>query len=132
MTILEIDYDYYMLPEGMRELAEFIGFLNAPHAAFIKLTRFETENCVPPYFVAEDVKTVYLNTAVIPSVQGIEGAVLPRAEYDARLAEIVKDKCFGCAHYYEDGGDDLEGHRGNISLDGECSDFIKKTDDTEE
>ena len=132
MTILEIDYDYYMLPEGMESLAEFIGFLNAPHDAFIKLTRFETANCVAPYFVEEDVKTVYLNTAVIPSVNEIEGTVLSRAEYDARLAEVVKSKCVGCTSYYVDGGDNLEGHRGCLSLDGDCYAFTPKTGDSEE
>lgn len=130
MKILEIDYDYYYYPQGIDSMEAFVAYANAHYHSFIKLTRFETENCAFPYFVREDVKTVYANIADMGKITEAEVTVLPRAEYDARLAEAVKKKCLDCVYYEEDlDGDNMKGHRGKLTLDGECWGYERKKEE---
>ncbi len=121
MKILEIDYDYYYYPQGIFCIEEFIAYANKHYNTFIKLTRFETENCAFPYFISEETKQVYVNIATMEKISEAEVTVLCRLDYDIRLEQVVKQKCIDCVHYEEDNeGDNLKGHREKLSLDGEC------------
>ena len=127
MKILEIDYDYYYYPQNISCIDDFIKYANNNYNSFIKLTRFETENCAFPYFIREETKEVYVNVATMEKIIETEITVLPRLDYDIRLEQVVKKKCIDCVHYEEDAdGDNLKGHREKISLDGECWGYEKK------
>lgn len=127
MKILEIDYDYYYYPKGCSCLDDFIAYANKNFNSFIKLTRFETQNCKLPYFISEDIKEVYINIAAMEKVTEEDVTVLSRLDYEIRLEQVVKKKCIDCIHYEEDTeGDNLEGHREKLSLDGECWGYEKK------
>lgn len=127
MKVLNIDYDYYVYPQGIESLEAFIASLNADYNRFILLSRFETEKCAFPYFIREDVKQVYLNVANIDKIWEDEVTVLDRAEYERRLAEAVAQKCKDCVYYEEDlDGDNMKGHREKLTLDGECWSYRKK------
>ncbi|MBE6531452.1 MAG: hypothetical protein E7679_05130 [Ruminococcaceae bacterium] len=129
MKILEIDYDYYYYPDGITCIKDFIDYANKHYSSFIELKQFETENCVFPYLIKEDTKKVYINIANLNKIQEVEATVLYRFEYNVRLEQIVEMKCTDCIHYNEDiEEDNLEGHRGKISLDGKCSWYQKKDD----
>lgn len=129
MKVLNIDYDYYVYPQGIESLETFIASLNADYNRFILLSRFETEKCAFPYFIREDVKQVYLNVANIDKIWEDEVTVLDRAEYERRLAEEVAKKCKDCVYYEEDlDGDNMKGHREKLTLDGECWSYQKKED----
>lgn len=53
--------------------------------------------------------------------------VLCRSDYDIRLGQAVKKRCLDCVYYEEDlNQDNLKGHRGQLSLDGECLNYEKK------
>ncbi len=128
MKILVIDYDYYLYPEELTTIGDFISYANEHYNSFVKFTRFETENCAFPYFIEDDVVEVYINISTIKCFYEAEVTVLTRAEYDVRLAQVVNNKCINCSHYEEDlNGDNLLGHRGQITLDGDCWNFEKKT-----
>lgn len=121
MKVLRIDYEYYQYPEGIDSFSDFLQYLNENYAKFIPFVHFLEDNCIQPYFVQEDVRTVYLNISRINAVSEAEVTVLSRKEYDERLKKVVASKCVGCAKYEEDSqGDNLKGHRDHISLDGEC------------
>ena len=127
MKILEIDYDYYYYPQGIGSINAFVELVNKNYNSFIKLIRFETENCAFPYFIKEETKEVYVNVATIEKFSEEEVTVLCRHDYNVRLEQIVKKKCIDCAYYEEDlEGDNLKGHRGKITLDGECYGYEKK------
>ena len=127
MKILEIDYDYYYYPQDISCIDDFIKYANNNYKSFVKLTRFETENCAFPYFIREETKEVYINVATMEKITETEITVLPRLDYDIRLEQVVKKKCIDCVHYEEDVEDDnLKGHREKISLDGECWGYKKK------
>ena len=127
MKILEIDYDYYYYPKGVSCLDDFIVYANEHYNTFIKLTRFETQNCTFPYLISEDIKEVYVNIANMEKIREEDVTVLCRSDYDIRLEQVVKKKCIDCLHYEEDSEEDnLKGHREKLSLDGECWGYEKK------
>lgn len=127
MKILEIDYDYYYYPQDISCIDDFIEYLNAHYNTFIKLKRFQTENCTFPFFIEGEVHDVYLNVATMEKILEKEVSILSRLDYDARLEQIVKTKCVDCIHYQDDSeGDNLKGHRQKISLDGECWGYERK------
>ena len=49
------------------------------------MTRFETEKCAFPYFVAEDVKDVYVNVAAMGKITEEEATILDRVTYNKHL-----------------------------------------------
>lgn len=127
MKILEIDYDYYYYPGGISCIEDFIAYANEHYNTFIKLTRFETENCAFPYFISEETKSVYVNIATMKIINEAEVTVLCRSDYNNRLEQVVKKKCIDCVHYEEDkDSDNLKGHREKLSLDGECWGYERK------
>lgn len=127
MKVLEIDFEYYYYPEGISCIEDFIAYANAHYSSFIALTRFETHDCFYPYLVEEDTKEYYVNISFIGKIREADATILSRAEYDARLGQVVKNKCVNCTHYEENlEGDNLTGHRDKLSLDGECWMFEKR------
>ena len=125
--ILEIDYDYYYYPDGITCVEEFIEYCNDHFQSFIELTRLETENCVFPYFIREDVKRVFLNISTMEKVAETEVTVMCRLNYDTLLSIAVNNKCKDCVNYEEDTeGDNMKGHRDKLTLDGECWAYHKK------
>lgn len=129
MKVLRIgDFDYYCYPEGISNLEVFIAYANAHYHSFVKMRKLETNNCVAPYFIREDMKELYVNIAQMREVTELDNAViLERTEYEARLAQIVNTKCIHCKHYTEElEGDNLSGHREKLTLDGECWMYHKK------
>ncbi len=127
MKILDIDFDYYYYPQGIGCIEEFIAYANEHYNTFMELTRLETENCTFPYFIKEDIRTVYLNIATMEKISEAEATVLCRSDYDIRLAQAVKKKCVDCPYYEEDNqGDNRKGHREKLTLDGECRQYERK------
>lgn len=130
MKLLKIDYNYYCYPSGIDSLEELQKYLNANHASFIRLTTYKEEECVFPYLVKEGTDTVLLNISNISSVQEVDATILSRKEYDERLRHVVMERCVNCENYedHSNDGDNLRGHRSNISLDGACFLFKRNGD----
>lgn len=127
MKLLQIDYDYYLYPQGMTCVEDFIAYANQNYHSFIELTQFSMENCVFPYLIKEDAEKTYVNIAEIDQIKEVEATLLDRADYDERLRCVVAKKCVDCEYYIEgDSDDDLEEHRDRLSLDGDCAMYSKK------
>lgn len=127
MKLLEIDCRYYKFPAGVNTLEDFISYLSDKYNSFIPMDQYQTDNCVFPYFILDDVKTVYINVSQIDIISETEGEVLSREEYDCRLDRVVRERCVDCVFYEEATEKELlEGHRNMISLDGECIRYEKK------
>lgn len=94
------------------------------------LSYYKKEICSFPYFVNEDIKTVYINFSNISEICEEEVTVLSRSEYDKRLKTVVEHNCIDCEHYEEDMlEDNLKSHSVNINLDGFCHFYFKKESD---
>ena len=128
MKLLNIDWNYYEFPDGIKTIEEFIAFVNDNPHKFIELTEFSEKNCVYPYFIREETETVYLNVANIDRISEFDGKVLLRVEYERKLRELVKKKCMDCV-YFEGDPDNLDGHYDCMRLDGHCGRYKKKEED---
>ena len=129
MKVLEIDYDYYYYPNDISCLDEFVSYANENYNSFIKMKKFDTNNCVFPYFISEETKDIYLNIAKIETIGEVDVTILCKLDYDARLEQVVTKKCLDCIHYEDDmEGDNLKGHRDKLSLDGECWGYERITE----
>lgn len=120
---------YCEYPDGINSIETFVKYMNENYNSFIKLVRYKLDNCVEPYFIAEEKETVYLNVSSLVSVSEFECTVLPKEEYERRLQAVVSEKCVHCQNYVEcEDGDNLMNHRDTISLDGKCCMFEPKED----
>jgi hypothetical protein len=94
MKILEIDYDYYYYPQDISCIDDFIKYANGHYNSFIKLTRFETENCVFPYFIKEETKDVKPSQKEVKTstAKSTKTASKPATKKVVENAEVVEDK----------------------------------------
>lgn len=127
MRLLQIDHLYYTYPDGIDNLEDFIAFVNTSGTKFIKMTELPENHCVAPYFIREDAKTVYLNFVGVSRIEEISGKIMLQVEYERRLKEVVRTKCYDCVHFGGD-FDDLDGHCDSLSLTGECYLYRKNAD----
>ena len=107
--LLQLDTNYYRFPEGIKTADEFAKFANNSSQKFVKLTMYDWEHCLEPYFIEEDKKTVWVNLSKIFFIEEIDGEVLPRVDYERRLREVVRQKCLDCV-YFQGDPDNLDGH----------------------
>lgn len=129
MKVLEIDYNYYQFPQGITNVKSFVEYLSDKYHSFIPMIQYQTENCVFPYLIEEEIKEVYVNVSKIDKIYEVEATVLCHKEYDSQLDRVVKKKCIDCIHYEKDVEDgNLKSYRDKISIDGECWAYEKKTD----
>ena len=122
--LIQIDACYHAFPEGMETIEEFIEFVNNHEGKFIKMTRFNEAHCVAPYFIEEDSWPVWVNLSTAGYIYEVEGQILPRSEYEARLREVVREKCLDCVRFDGD-PDNLDGHCEILCLDGTCCCYKK-------
>ena len=126
MKVLNCNYEYYLFPDGINSLKEFVDYVNQHFNTFIPLVRLKTDNCVAPYFIEEDRQLSYVNFSSISSITEEEAEVMPRKEYDVRLEQTARTKCVNC-HYFE-ASEPLcdDNTRSFLCLNGKCSLFIEK------
>ncbi len=118
------EYKYYLYPEGCSGIEDFLKYATGQNHSFVRLSYLDNSNCRPPFFIREDIKTVYLNIATVSVICEEDVTVLSREDYDNRLKDVIKKKCFDCADYIE--GEDIESHRKMLSLNGECWNYEKR------
>lgn len=109
----------------MGSIEEFIKFINNTELKFLKLTRYNVEHCVAPYFIKEEKKEVYVNISRMAVIEEIDAEVMPRIDYESRLLQVVREKCLDCVNFLGD-PDNLEGHYQRLSLDGRSWGYRKK------
>ena len=130
MKMLKIDSEHYAFPEGIKTVEEFIEFVNNSSQKFIKMTMYSDMNCVAPYFIEEDKKTVYVNFGQVTWIEEVDGKVMLRIEYERRLREVIREKCVTCDHFKGD-PNNLDGHYDTLRLDGYCWRYENTSEDEE-
>ena len=111
--------DYYKFPADFADMESLIAFFNQTDKRFIRLTKWKDDNCAAPYFIEEEQEELYVNLQELFTVKVDEITVLPRAEYDRRLQEVIAQKCATCTRENCD-GDPLETRRDTLTLGGDC------------
>ncbi len=110
ITVQAFYYDvtYFMMPEGA---------LTA--GVPLAVTVLREVGCMAPYFTVESLSQETVTVDDLRRVYPVTAFVMPAAEYDDRLREIVVRQCPGCIRYGED-ATDLSGHHEEVSLSGQC------------
>lgn len=115
--------------DGIDSIDDFVSYLNKHYNSFIKLNCYVETDCVAPYFISDEVESQYFNVNLIRQVCEEEIFILSRDEYDAKLKEVVKNKCVHCIHYTEDTCTEDHGSlHEHLCLDGSCCGFEEKND----
>ena len=128
MKLLQIDNNYYAFPKEMKNIESFIDFINNTKQKFLKLTMYDEQHCVAPYFIEEEKKEVYVNISMMNIIEAVEGEVMPRIDYECRLHHVVREKCYDCVHFMGD-SDNLDGHYERLCLNGHCWAYEKKEEE---
>ena len=126
MKILKIGTDYYYYPQGISSLTEFIEYGNENFNSFISLVMLNEDNCVYPYFIAEETTEIYLNLSNVISISEIDATIYSKTEYETRLAQVIEKTCITCEHYEYDSKDNLKGHGEKLCLNGYCWGYTPK------
>lgn len=126
--LIKLDSDYYEFPENINSIEEFVEVVNKSDNMFIKMVMYLEDNCVAPYFILEDKKSIYINFNKVTYIEEIDVEILPRAEYELRLRKKVLEKCCYCARFKGD-YDNLTGHYDRLRLDGYCWGFEEKEEE---
>ena len=122
LNVLYFNDAFYQYPPGIRSLDDFVRALESCRTRFVRLVRFDCDNCVYPYFIAEDMREVYVSIQQIIEIEEDVINVLPRVEYDRRLAACLRENCADCAHFEGDWSPQaIAAHRTKMCLNGECS-----------
>jgi hypothetical protein len=122
-----------MYPEDISNIDDYIDYVNENFYRFMPMNELSLDNCVYPYFVEDDIKVRYINLSLVKSIFEDDVELLSRYEYDERLKDLQEEICVNCKHYYENpDGDNLEGHRDEMRLDGFCPNFEPINDDEED
>jgi hypothetical protein len=133
MKILILDGMPFMYPEDISNIDDYIDYVNENFYRFMPMNELSLDNCVYPYFVEDDIKVRYINLSLVKSIFEDDVELLSRYEYDERLKDLQEEICVNCKHYYENpDGDNLEGHRDEMRLDGFCPNFEPINDDEED
>jgi hypothetical protein len=133
MKILILDNLPFMYPEGIDNLEDFTEYANKNFYSFVQLNEISMKDCVYPYFVEDDITPRYVNLSLFKYYFEDDVELLSRYEYDERLKVLQEAICVHCKNYSEDDeGDNLDGHRDEMRLDGYCPNFDPIDDDFEE
>lgn len=114
-------YNYYAIPETYASPEEFLA--DAATRPTLVLTRLCETGCIAPYFIEEETELTHIRLTEPDRVHLIDAAVMPRAEYQARLGELICAQCPGCLHFTppaEGEAVDTTGHEKEMTLDGLC------------
>ena len=123
------DFLYCKFPENIKNIKEFIEFLNKNYHSFVEIESFVEEGCVAPFYIEEDLKIdkQYWNPSNIRNIKESEVFILCRSEYEEKLKKVISEKCAHCVNYSEDACEqDLKSHIEHIDLNGECYGYEKK------
>ena len=114
-------YQYYAIPEEYDSPAAFLA--DIARRPTLLVTQLRETGCIAPYFIEEETELTRVRLGEPDRVCLIDAVILSRAEYRARLTELIETKCHGCLHFTPpaDGEPiDTTGHEKEMTLDGLC------------
>lgn len=130
MKVLYIDSDYYYYPQEVNNFSELGSYLNNNYGKFIKLTRLCCDRTVPPFFIDEFKKDVYVNIADCSTAEEVNVAVMTKEDYKTSLNNAIDEICTACDSFNTekrccDCGEIQE----NMCLNGKCDTFSLADDE---
>lgn len=119
-----------LYPKEIHSIREFGKYLGDIGDKFIPLTFPSGNNCVYPYFIAEETCDFYIRPNSIVDFWEEEIVILERGDYDARINELISSVCNTCIHYSSHDDPENNHFRRNLCLDGTCRSYEKIGDES--
>lgn len=123
--------EYYLFPTSFPDETSFIEFISQDTCSYIELTKLSEYVRWPqacfPYYINEDCRICKIKIGLGAEIEFVEVTLLPRKEYNDRLANIFNEKCYTCRYSNNWHIEVLEHGGNNINLDGKC-DMYQKLD----
>jgi hypothetical protein len=91
------EMEQYLYPDNISTLDQFMQEIVAKSDGFVKLQYLNNDSETNPFFVSEDVKTVYVNFNNLTTIEEDEVMLMSDAEFEEQLAPFTFDICKGCA-----------------------------------
>ena len=111
MNVIYYFSNYYLLPDKFRNADEFAGSVKKWDK--LRLERLVEDGCIAPFFIQGKTKTEDVVFEEPSQIFPVEAEILPKSEYQTRLAALSEDYCKGCPKYKGLPSDEM-------SLDGMC------------
>ena len=90
------EVEFYLYPEGISSLDEFVEKVIVPGNGFVKMQTLNDDAGTAPFFIRDDIKTVYVNFNNITTIEEEEVMLMTDAEFEDQLAPFTDDICAGC------------------------------------
>lgn len=90
------EMEFYLYPEGISSLDEFVEKVVIPNEGFVKMQYLNDDAGTAPFFIRDDIKTVYVNFKNITTIEDEEVMLMSDAEFEDQLAPFTDEICAGC------------------------------------
>ncbi len=90
------EVEFYLYPEGISTLDDFVEKVVIPNDGFVKMRYLNDDAGTAPFFIRDDIKTVYVNFNNITTIEEEEVMLLTDAEFEDQLAPFTDEICEGC------------------------------------
>lgn len=91
------ELDLYLYPDHINSLDQFISEYVNNGSGFVKMQYLNDDAETNPFFVQEDIKTVFVNFGNMTTIEEDEVFLMSDAEFEEQLAPFTYDICKGCA-----------------------------------
>ena len=90
------EVEFYLYPDGVSTLDEFVENVVKPSNGLVKMKYLNDDAGTAPFFIRDDIKTVYVNFSNITTLEEEEVMLLSDAEFEDQLEPFTLDICEGC------------------------------------
>ena len=91
------EMEHYLYPDNISSLDQFVEEIVEKSSGFVKMQYLNNDSETNPFFVSEDIKTVYVNFDNLTTLEEDEVMLMSDAEFEEQLAPFTYDICKGCA-----------------------------------
>ena len=90
------EMEQYLYPDNISSLDQFVEEIVEKSSCFVKMQYLNNDSETNPFFVSEDIKTVYVNFNNLTTLEEDEVMLMSDAEFEEQLAPFTYDICKGC------------------------------------
>lgn len=91
------EMDLYLYPDNIGSLKQFVDEYVNNGSGFVQMQYLNDDAETNPFFVQEDIKTVFVNFANMTTIEEEEVFLMSDAEFEEQLAPFTSEICEGCA-----------------------------------
>ena len=91
------EMEQYLYPDNIANLDQFVEEVVKKNDGFVKMQYLNDDAETNPFFVHEDIRTVYVNFNNLTTIEEDEVMLMSDSEFEEQLAPFCYDICSGCA-----------------------------------